>query len=651
MSLLMDALKKAEKEKQEAANRKDETGPNPLLSSTSELPIDSVATESDLPDYEEDTHAYEELDDDSGLSLEPIDSLDSLSDDELPDTGTYPTVTEDVNDAVASDQEEQPFENTQELNRTDSMALSEFEKSMASPPESDSSDNLTYENTQTMENELSVLDTDDEPDDYIPVDAETSLRLEGFAEGDKETVEEDADEPELVDDLITTGNTSVSLNTDEMQYSSTKEKVNNEQFMEMLGTGARKPTPAAADTVFRASAQGKSWIKSGKGLGVLVVILLLSLGLGAVIFYWTTPQVYQMPTPSLAQGAIKEPALNAGLIPPVTNVVEAQTDNNDTFEETETSDVTDTVYVDHEADADLNSKTSAEDIYGPLVDESVADAVTEDAMGRSESVATVEKDGIAEESASAASTAMVTDKPDSSYTEESQVSASQIMDDMTDRTESQAVTEPVIRQSVSEEMIQITRAVKTANNENMNQQAYAAYQKGDYQVASILYNKVLKDRPDNRDALMGLAAIDVINQRPAEAYRRYRQILISRPDDIDARLAIINLKGLQKDNESLIKLMLQNQPDSAELYSSLGNIYAAQQRWAEAQQMFFEAFRRANSEADYALNLAVSLDQLGQARAARDYYQKALTLADASRTPAFDTQAILKRVQAISSEQ
>jgi tetratricopeptide (TPR) repeat protein len=87
----------------------------------------------------------------------------------------------------------------------------------------------------------------------------------------------------------------------------------------------------------------------------------------------------------------------------------------------------------------------------------------------------------------------------------------------------------------------------------------------------------------------------------------------------------------------------------APLAFALGNVYASQQRWNEAQSAYFDAFlfaRQSNETAinpDYAYNLAVSLEQINQPEAALDYYLQAQTLARAV-TPGFDMQALTRRI-------
>jgi Flp pilus assembly protein TadD len=181
-----------------------------------------------------------------------------------------------------------------------------------------------------------------------------------------------------------------------------------------------------------------------------------------------------------------------------------------------------------------------------------------------------------------------------------------------------------------------------------NQQAYRAYQSGDLARAESLYKSTLADAPENRDAILGLAAIRMRQNDRAAAYLLYRKLLQLNPSDGVARLALLNMQGAIDPirNESLLKLMLADKPASPHLYFSLGTLYAAQEKWAAAQQAFFEAYSLDNENPDYALNLAVSLDRMGQSRPARDYYEKAVELAD-KRPASFTTSDVLTRLQAL----
>ena len=77
-------------------------------------------------------------------------------------------------------------------------------------------------------------------------------------------------------------------------------------------------------------------------------------------------------------------------------------------------------------------------------------------------------------------------------------------------------------------------------------------------------------------------------------------------------------------------------------------MYAEQNRWGDAQTAYFEAFRIAPGNADYAFNLAVSLDRLHQSQAALGYYEKALNLGG---NPRFDRAQAELRVRQIKAAQ
>jgi len=170
---------------------------------------------------------------------------------------------------------------------------------------------------------------------------------------------------------------------------------------------------------------------------------------------------------------------------------------------------------------------------------------------------------------------------------------------------------------------------------------YAAYLAGDLATARSEYEQALREEPANRDALLGLAALDVRAGRFEAAEGAYQRLLRADPRDAYAHAALIALRGGRFDPaaaESRVKSMLAENPGAHVLNFTLGNQFAQQGRWAEAQQEFFKAFAAEPENADFAYNLAVSLDHLRQSRLALEYYQRALTLAKA-RGASFDTAA------------
>jgi tetratricopeptide (TPR) repeat protein len=179
---------------------------------------------------------------------------------------------------------------------------------------------------------------------------------------------------------------------------------------------------------------------------------------------------------------------------------------------------------------------------------------------------------------------------------------------------------------------------------------YAAYQAGRYDVARSEYQHAQRDEPGNRDALLGLAALDMREQRYDSADAIYRQLLRTDPRDPYAHAGLLALRGQGIDPvtaESRVKGLLAGEPDSGVLHFTLGNQYAQQARWAEAQQAYFKAVVAEPENADYAYNLAVSLEHLRQTGPALDYYRRAIALTE-TRKASFDRAAAQARVQQLA---
>lgn len=177
--------------------------------------------------------------------------------------------------------------------------------------------------------------------------------------------------------------------------------------------------------------------------------------------------------------------------------------------------------------------------------------------------------------------------------------------------------------------------------------AYAAYLAGDVATARSDYQQALRDDPSNRDALLGLAAADVRSGRFEAAEAAYVRLLHIDPRDAHAQAGLIALRSGRVDPiaaESRVKSLLAADPGAHVLYFTLGNQLAQQERWAEAQQQYFKAFIAEPDNADFAYNLAVSLDHLRQAKLALEYYQRALALA-AKRGASFDAAATRQRIE------
>lgn len=179
---------------------------------------------------------------------------------------------------------------------------------------------------------------------------------------------------------------------------------------------------------------------------------------------------------------------------------------------------------------------------------------------------------------------------------------------------------------------------------------YAAYQAGDMERARAGYEQALRDEPGNRDALLGLAAVETHAQQFAAAESVYRRLLLADPRDPFAHAGLLSLRAQRIDPvaaESRVKGLLAVDPGESVLHFSLGNQYAQQGRWAEARQAYGQAAAMDPENPDYAFNLAVSLEHMRLPQPALQQYRRALALA-LQRTASFDASAAQSRVQQLA---
>ncbi|MDR1936553.1 MAG: tetratricopeptide repeat protein, partial [Candidatus Accumulibacter sp.] len=162
------------------------------------------------------------------------------------------------------------------------------------------------------------------------------------------------------------------------------------------------------------------------------------------------------------------------------------------------------------------------------------------------------------------------------------------------------------------------------------ERAYEALRTGRDDDARRAYEQALRADGKSTDALLGLATLAARQGQADEAHGYYLRALETDPSDATARagaLATGIATGSQADAgdaENLLEQALARQPDAPPLLFALGNLYARQQRWNEAQQAYFLAYAGEPGDPDIIFNLAVSLDHLRQERLAAQYYRLAL---------------------------
>jgi Tfp pilus assembly protein PilF len=181
-------------------------------------------------------------------------------------------------------------------------------------------------------------------------------------------------------------------------------------------------------------------------------------------------------------------------------------------------------------------------------------------------------------------------------------------------------------------------------------EGYNALQAGDSARARTLYEQVLAADARSVDALLGLGAIAWKEGRVEEAMQHYQRVLQLEPRNAYAQAGLIAMVGSADPaaSETRLRQLLSREP-SGFLYFTLGNLYADQGLWPAAQQAYFQAYQSQPENPDYAFNLAVGLEHVGQTKPALDYYRKALDLSFRKGRANFDQSLVIERVGQLST--
>lgn len=182
-------------------------------------------------------------------------------------------------------------------------------------------------------------------------------------------------------------------------------------------------------------------------------------------------------------------------------------------------------------------------------------------------------------------------------------------------------------------------------------EAYQALNHREYIVAQQQYQQVLQGDMRNIDALLGMAVIAQQQGRDADAQAWDEKVLEVEPRNA---IALSLMASYQANNdiiaeESKLKSMLAQQPEAASFHAALGNLYANQNQWQTSQEAFFNACRFAPNNADYAFNLAISLEHMAKYSLALEQYQRALKLLNLSGVASPDRAQLEVRVKALLS--
>jgi len=197
--------------------------------------------------------------------------------------------------------------------------------------------------------------------------------------------------------------------------------------------------------------------------------------------------------------------------------------------------------------------------------------------------------------------------------------------------------------------IRVSTGTPVAQLDSRLPQAYSALQSGKLDVARQLYGDVARAEPKNVNAQLGLAAIAMQEGKADDASRLYFGVLDLEPRNAYAQTGLIALMGRADPvaAETRLKQLIAREP-IASLYFTLGNLYGDQSRWAEAQLAYFQAHQLEPANPDYAYNLAVGLEHVGQSKLAAGFYQQAVSQAQAKGRAGFNLGQAQDRIRQLA---
>lgn len=196
--------------------------------------------------------------------------------------------------------------------------------------------------------------------------------------------------------------------------------------------------------------------------------------------------------------------------------------------------------------------------------------------------------------------------------------------------------------------LRISSNNRVSEKDKLLAEAYAAYESGDISKARKQYQQVIALDPENRDALLGRAAIHVYDNKFENAITLYQKLLLANPKDDLAMTSLISVANVDpRAGETEIKKLLSELPDSPHLHFALGNMFGNQNRWSEAQSEYFKALQYKPDDPNYAYNMAISLEHLEKTASAITFYQRALEN-KANGLASFSEPVVMQRIEVLT---
>jgi Flp pilus assembly protein TadD len=148
----------------------------------------------------------------------------------------------------------------------------------------------------------------------------------------------------------------------------------------------------------------------------------------------------------------------------------------------------------------------------------------------------------------------------------------------------------------------------------------AMYQGGDLARAGVLYGQAAAAAPDDPRAQLGLARVALRERRLDDAASRYRQLVSAYPDNAVAAEGlgvVLDLQGRHADAQAVYRAALRQHPEAQGLKTNLGLSLILAKRAREGANVLLDIAALPNAPVQARENLALAYGLLGNADAAK----------------------------------
>lgn len=190
--------------------------------------------------------------------------------------------------------------------------------------------------------------------------------------------------------------------------------------------------------------------------------------------------------------------------------------------------------------------------------------------------------------------------------------------------------------------------VKQQNfNENLYlEQAFAAVQAGQFEVAKSMYRQILQAQPGSVPAMFGLASLLQRDGQKTEARQLYSQILEQEPHNRETLNNFLIMVSEESPSEALQELrrLEADNPNFDPIPAQIAAIQAQQGQIGSAIDSMVRAAQLAPDNVTYKHNLAILLDQAGRKPEAIAAYQQVIEAYKQGQPIPADVSAIQERL-------